>query len=100
MLNSRYSYRGFEWETHKELAIKLGMNRGYVSERIKKGKTCKEIIDSILDRQYKGIIWYSDSDLSRVLGKSEPYVKRHLAKGESYEEIIDIILNKQACISY
>lgn len=97
ILDSIFSYRGIVWINDKDLCIKLGRNEGYVYECKIKGKSYKEIIDSILDKEYRGVKWYSDSDLSIQLGKAAPYVKRHLAVGETRKQIIDNILDKQLC---
>ena len=77
------------------MRVKLNKSEGYISERVNKGKSCEEIIDSVLDKDYRNIQWFSDSDLSVKLGKSAPYVKRHLANGETHKQIIDYILDKQ-----
>lgn len=95
--NAIKEYRGITWKSNNELSLKLGKSVNFVSSRISKGQTHKEIIDECLtkpkENEYKGIKWKTDKELSIKLNKSKGYVYMYRSKGWSYERIIDWVLD-------
>ena len=94
----KYSYRGFEWDSDRELSKLLGKSKGTVNYAINNGYTYKQIIDMHLDGKsnkysYRGFEWDSDNMLCILLGRDNYYVGRKRIDNYTYEQIIDEVLD-------
>lgn len=82
------SYRGYTWNSLRDLSMKLGKSKTYVRVWLNnnEGKKVTDCIDSYLDnvQTYRGYSWRSILDLERQLGVSEStiynWLRRHTDK--------------------
>ena len=84
-----HEYKGYKWNTQKELAKQLGKANSSISAWKYKhpDKNIYDYIDAVLDAKkyggvYKDLQWESYTDLEKKLGKCRGYIHTWLNKNE------------------
>lgn len=94
------SYRGYTWNSLRDLSTKLGKSKTYVRMWLNQneGKGVTDCIDVHLDsvQTYRGYSWRSIADLERQLGVSESAIYGWLRRNKD-KSVQDYIDNFEDC---